>query len=107
MPHLAASGCVQATMPFGLCTTLRLLGHFMYSLDAAGNSEEVGRGMLDSVVWVGVVLTAQRENDSQKGLRVYLLGGSYGGIIRKDKRQIERTSVCSYRDAASRSWILS
>lgn len=52
MPHLAANGCVQATMPFVLCTTLRLLGHFMNSSDAGGNSEDVDRGILDSIVRV-------------------------------------------------------
>lgn len=44
-PHLAARGCVHATMPLVLWTTLRRLGHFMNSPDGGGYTEEVGRGM--------------------------------------------------------------
>lgn len=46
MPHFAASGCVQATTPFVLCTTLRLLGHFMYSFEGGGKRDDVERGIL-------------------------------------------------------------
>lgn len=46
MPHFAASGCVQATMPFVLWTGLRRLGNFEYSHDGGGKTELVGSGML-------------------------------------------------------------
>jgi hypothetical protein len=45
MPHLAARGWVQATMPFVLCTTLRRLGHFMNSADGGGYTDGVVSGM--------------------------------------------------------------
>ena len=45
MPHLAARGWVQATMPLVLCTTLRRLGHFINSAEDGGYTEGVVRGM--------------------------------------------------------------
>lgn len=45
MPHLAARGWVQATMPLVLCTTLRRLGHFMNSPDGGGYTDGVASGM--------------------------------------------------------------
>jgi hypothetical protein len=45
MPHLAARGWVQATIPLVLCTTLLRLGHFMNSPDGGGYTEGVASGM--------------------------------------------------------------
>ncbi len=46
MPHLAARGWVQATMPLVLCTTLRRLGHFINSAEGGGYTDGVVRGMV-------------------------------------------------------------
>lgn len=45
IPHLAANGCVQATMPFVLWTTLRRLLNFANSSGPGGNSEADERGI--------------------------------------------------------------
>lgn len=55
IPHLAARGWEQATMPLVLCTTLRRLGHFMNSRDGGGYTDEVGSGIVRVVqTWRGV-----------------------------------------------------
>ena len=46
MPHLAASGCVQDTMPLVLWTTLLLLGHFMNLADGGGKTDGVVCGIV-------------------------------------------------------------
>lgn len=40
-PHLAARGCVHATMPSVLCTTLLREGNLNGSTDAGGKMDEV------------------------------------------------------------------
>lgn len=52
MPHLAARGWVQATMPLVLWTTLLRLGHFMNSPDGGGYTDDVGSGMANLEEWV-------------------------------------------------------
>jgi hypothetical protein len=46
IPHFAARGWVQATIPFVLWTTLRRLGHFISSADGGGNTDGVVSGIL-------------------------------------------------------------
>ncbi len=46
MPHLAASGCVQATMPLVLCTTLLRLANFCITRDPGGKTDGVVSGMV-------------------------------------------------------------
>lgn len=46
MPHFAASGCVQATMPLVLWTTLRRLGNGTNGSDPGGKTDGVVNGIL-------------------------------------------------------------
>jgi hypothetical protein len=46
IPHFAASGCVQDTMPLVLCTTLLLLGHFIRVAEDGRKTDWVLRGIL-------------------------------------------------------------
>lgn len=46
IPHLAAKGCVQATMPLVLWTTLLRLGHFIKAAEADGNTDGVVSGIV-------------------------------------------------------------
>lgn len=45
-PASAANGCVHATMPLALCTTLRLLGKEINSGSEEGNMAEALRGIV-------------------------------------------------------------
>lgn len=46
MPHFAANGCVHATMPFVLCTTLLRLFQLLKVREGGGKIEDVGRGIV-------------------------------------------------------------
>ena len=61
MPHFAARGCVQATIPLVLCTTLLLLGNLTGTCDGGGKTEGVVRGILDK----------EDEDDVDKGQSKY------------------------------------
>lgn len=51
MPHFAARGCVHATMPLVLCTTLLRPVSFCMASDAGEYTEAVVRGILGSWIW--------------------------------------------------------
>lgn len=51
-------------MPFVLCTTLRLLDHFIYSADCGGKTEAVERGIF------ALLLTSDLGINSEKPMSV-------------------------------------
>ena len=65
MPHFAARGCVQETIPLVLCTTLLRLGNLTTSCDGGGKTEGVVRGILggDDVDQAGESVNANKKNN--------------------------------------------
>jgi hypothetical protein len=75
MPHFAASGCVQDTMPFRLWTTLRRLGNFNGFLDGGGNTDGVFKGIV-TTTWEAQITSLE---SIAKGANILTRGSNHLG----------------------------
>jgi hypothetical protein len=83
-------------MPLVLCTTLRLLGHFMYASDAGGNREEVERGILSFLLGINAeTRDATKKRTARRAIHM-------NAQLREHKRKISdtRSQLTGYRSAA-------